>query len=174
LFLFLALIEIPVSSASESATDPGFAEQTTPLYSALQLAPKYTTELRVEGIHDINICIFDSKKLLVSFRGHPHTVFTIAEGILYYAKYSGISPGGHIVAINLASGKQLWEVALESLATGRTSAYHETMTIKIDANFLQVHVKEDAGEYIDSLDMSNGKKIGRRIISGISPGGPTN
>ena len=173
LLTFISLLGIRASFAALSATVPAFAEETTPLYSALQIAPEYATDLQVDSIHDIRISIFQHGKLLVSFQGHPHTVFTISEGVLYYAKYSGISPGGHIVAIDLASGKQIWEIALESLAAGRTSAYHETMTMKIDANLLQVHVKEDAGEYIDYLDRSDGSKRSRRVINKISPGDGT-
>jgi hypothetical protein len=103
-------------------------------------------------------------KEVYSWEGHTGTVFRILRDRLYYARFWPISSGGSIVAIDLTSGKTLWESELQAIGFVNHSTYSNEMISEANTNVVSVRGNESLGRYIEVKDVGTGKTVGHRIF----------
>jgi len=103
-------------------------------------------------------------KEVYSWRGHMNTVFRILENRLYYARFHPSGSGGRVVAVDLSTGKELWDSPLQGIGLIQHSTYRNQMNL--DANFEVVWVwgRESMGRYLEYKDVTTGKTVGQRIF----------
>jgi len=108
--------------------------------------------------------IFHGDKEVYTWGGHVSTVFRIQEDRLYYARFHPSGSGGSVVAVDLNTGKELWDSRLQGIGPVEHSAYVNLMNL--DANFKVVTVwgNETMGRYLEIKDVTTGKTVGHRIF----------
>jgi hypothetical protein len=108
--------------------------------------------------------IFHGDKEVYTWGGHVNTVFRIQEDRLYYARFHPSGSGGSVVAVDLSTGKELWDSRLQGIGPVEHSAYVNLMNL--DANFKVVTVwgNETMGRYLEIKDVTTGKTVGHRIF----------
>jgi PQQ enzyme repeat len=108
--------------------------------------------------------IFHGDKEVYTWGGHMRTVFRILEDRLYYARFHPSAVGGSVVAVDLSTGKELWDSPLQGIGPREHSAYVNLMNL--DANFEVVTVwgNETMGRYLEFKDVTTGKTVGHQIF----------
>jgi hypothetical protein len=98
-----------------------------------------------------------------TFGGHKRTVFTVRDGVLYYADFGPISSGCAVVAYDLKAKKQLWKARLKGLGPIGHSRYSNAVNLDLDKQAVCVRGKEAAGNYIEYVDLRSGKTVGHKV-----------
>jgi len=114
--------------------------------------------------YNLTFKVLLGKKEVYTWLGHVNSVFRIQEDRLYYARFHPISSGGSVVAVDLKTGKELWDSPLQGIGLVEHSAYRNLMNL--DANLEVVWVwGNEMGRYLEYKDVTTGKTVGRRIFS---------
>lgn len=88
------------------------------------------------------------------------TAFLYIEGnVLFAAIYSQGSTGCMILALNLETGKTIWERQLISLGSVGHSRYINKVQMILTDNKLVVFGWESGGKYIEVLETANGNLV---------------
>ena len=137
-----------------------------PLRCIFQAGAKYSIVMVSEPSDRdrLTFKILYGDKEVYTWGGHMRTVFRILEDRLYYARFHPSADGGRVVAVDLSSGKELWDSPLQGIGPRAHSAYVNLMNL--DANFEVVTVwgNETMGRYLEFKDVTTGKTLGHRIF----------
>jgi hypothetical protein len=106
----------------------------------------------------------EDDKLVYSWEGTSATVFVVQGNVLYYADFSPITTGCHLVARDLQEKKQLWKVRLKGVKVYGHSRYSNAVTLDLEGDALCVHGKESVGNYIEYVSCKSGKTLGNRVF----------
>lgn len=149
--------------SARSARWSWHGEQASPL-SGLGSSNYDVSLLMRHGQSAIAISILKGDKNVYSWSGHHSSVFRIVNNRLFYADFRRNSTGGKIVAVDLASGKELWRTPLEALGQVQYSAYSNLMNLQADEGIVTVYGWEGAGKYIEIKDAATGRTVGHKIF----------
>jgi hypothetical protein len=137
-----------------------------PLWCIFQAGAKYSIVMVSEPSDrdSLTFKIFYGDKEVYTWGGHMRTVFRILEDRLYYARFHPGAIGGSVVAVDLSTGKELWDSRVQGIGPHAHSAYVNLMNL--DANFEVVTVwgNETMGRYLEFKDVTTGKTLGHRIF----------
>lgn len=97
---------------------------------AEQAAGYRATRVLRSGAARISLCSPRGGKPVYAFTGHGATVFLIRNDVLYYADYGRISSGCVVVAVDLKSGKQLWQRNLKGVGPVCHSEYYNAVRME--------------------------------------------
>lgn len=134
-------------------------ERATADFCAAHLDPAY----RIESTSPQwlrTFTLWQGQRRVYEWVGHEGTVFTITGGRLYYADFRLGSCGGHIVAVDLATGNQLWREPLLAVGLWEHSKYLNEMNLQSDGRTLTVFGKESCGRYVEIKDAATGRTLG--------------
>lgn len=115
--------------------------------------------------HDFNqatIAVRADGKEPFAFEGHKGTSFVVAGTTLYYAKYSRVSTGCAVVAVDLGTGKQLWQARLKGIGPVSHFGYDNAVALDLDDAAARVIGNESKGRYIEFVDRQTGKTLGHK------------
>jgi hypothetical protein len=108
----------------------------------------------------------DGAKLTID--GHRETAIVVRGDVLYVAKFGPISTGCAVAAYDLTTGKKAWEKRLDGLGPIAHTKYRNRVMMAVekhpDANqfALVITGREQAGDYIEVLDLATGKQLAHR------------
>jgi hypothetical protein len=142
------------------------AEMASPFYCTSQAGDTYDVHLLNDHgkRHEWLIRIIRDGKRVYEWTGHEHSVFRILDDRLYYARFHPSGSGGTIVAVDLESGKTLWESRLRALGPIRHSAYLNTMSLDANRDIVSVYGNESMGRYFEIKDAKTGETVGHRLF----------
>jgi len=115
-----------------------------------------------KGRHALTIKVIKNDRPVYQWKGHRHSVFRIQGDLLYYAEFHYSASGGRVVAVDLTSGKPLWQSRLKALGGVRHSAYLNRMTIDANDDVVSVYGNESMGRYLEFKDVRTGKTVGHK------------
>ena len=75
-----------------------------------------------------------------------------------------VRAGGHIVAVDLKTGKELWESPLEGIGPIQHSAYRTLLNLTANHDVVSVYGNESMGRYYEIKDAKTGKTVGNRVF----------
>ncbi len=131
-------------------------------YSIKQHFPDHVADPAREKKYGAELEIFakDGRRVLWLFEaGLKANVFTRWKGTLFLAKYCPISTGCEVVAIEIATGKELWKSSLEGIGPTGHSKYRNRVNIETDGKKIIVYGNESNGKYVEHLDINSGKML---------------
>ena len=103
----------------------------------------------------------DRKVIYTTERFSSYFVCTRWKQTLYIAAHSSIATGCTVIALDLNTGKELWNTRL--CGTGPTpfmhSKYSNAINIETDGKRVIIFGKEDDGRYAESLDITTGATL---------------
>jgi hypothetical protein len=153
----------------KTADSAGWAwedEKASPFWGISQAGAKYAIVMvsKPNDRYNLTFKVLLGEKEVYAWLGHVKSVFRIQEDRLYYAWFSFSGSGGSVVAVDLNTGKELWDSRLQALGLIEHSAYLNLMNL--DANFDVVWVwgNETMGRYLEYKDVTTGKTVGHRIF----------
>ena len=133
------------------------ADESTILYSLSQMPHEYKFRLDYDPAESgMNLTFLKAENVVITFRGHEHSVFKIHDDILYYPAFHFSSSGCQIVAYDLKSKKELWRKKVKGIGSVLHSAYQNLITLDVNDNVVTIHGHESNGDYIESLDRNSG------------------
>jgi hypothetical protein len=136
-------------------------------YCTKQHLTDYEVELIPNQPFDtsINIRTKQDHNLIYSLRGgHDSTVFTRWKDLLYIADYSPIATGCKVIALDLKTGKELWQSQLQGIGDTGHSKYLNLVNIETDGLRIIVTGNEVHGRYIEHLDRKSGKFLANKKL----------
>ena len=125
---------------------------------------KARTEPIPESPEGVVVALMRDGKDVFSWRGHQHSVFVVAQDVLYLADFSSIASGCTVLAHDLKEGKLLWRTPLRAIPVGGHSQYWNRINLDVDDRHVTVYGKEGFGRYLELLDRKSGKSVGYRLI----------
>ena len=114
--------------------------------------PRPVTRLTVE----------DGRAITYRVDIHSLTPFRIQDGRIYYARYSAISTGCMLLAVDLKSGKPIWKTNLKGCGQIEHSKYSNRVAFEVEKDVAIVHGNETSGQYIEIVDLATGKILANR------------
>ena len=144
------------------------AEEATPFYCTSQAGSTFDIHLINDHgkRHVWTIRILKENRKVYEWAGHRLSVFRILDDRLYYARYHPSSTGGVIVAVDLGTGRELWESRLQALGGISHSAYFNSMTLDANHDVVSVYGNEAMGRYFEIKDARTGKTVAHRLFKG--------
>ena len=136
------------------------------LYSLAQASSPYDVVLvrRHDRPLNLQFKIMRNDREVYSWWGHVYTVFALKDDRLFYVQFAVESPGGKVVAVDLAAGKVLWTSPLRAVGDAPHSAYYNQVNITANLRVVSVFGNESNGRYYELLDAQTGKTIGHKIF----------
>ena len=157
---------IDYQKIADSASWGWEVEKASPFWGISQAGEKYSIVMvsKPNDRYNLTFKVLLGEKEAYTWLGHVNSVFRIQEDRLYYARFHPISSGGSVVAVDLKTGKELWDSPLQGIGLVEHSAYRNLMNL--DANLEVVWVwGNEMGRYLEYKDVTTGKTVGRRIFS---------
>jgi hypothetical protein len=142
------------------------SESANPLGCLAQCGDKYDISLlsQSKDRYELTITVLLKDKVVYQWKGHRHSVFRIVRDKLYYAKFHPSSNGGAVVAVDLGTGKTMWESPLKGIGVVPHSAYSNLMTLTADDEIVAVYGNESMGRYFEVKSVATGKTVGHRLF----------
>src|SRR5262245_59862756 len=86
-------------------------EKANPFWGISQAGEKYTVVMvsKPNDRYSLTFKVLLGEKEVYNWLGHVKSVFRIQEDRLYYARFSSYGSGGSVVAVDLNTGKELWD-----------------------------------------------------------------
>ena len=108
---------------------------------------------------------------------HPWSAFVCGRAahldrapFVIFADFSPLASGCTLIAYDLSNGKQLWRNDLRGLGPVVHSIYSNRINLDwVTKRHVAVFGKEICGEYVEVVDVQNGKSVYHRLVS-IDPG----
>lgn len=94
------------------------------------------------------------------------SVFAVDGDRLYLALLSPACSGCRVMAVDLRTGKELWNVPLKAIGLVAHSAYHNAANIETDGKTITIWGKESFGRYVEIRDAKTGKMVGHKMYRG--------
>ena len=86
--------------------------------------------------------------------------FLLAHGgVLYAAIYSPSATGAHVLALDGATGRVLWNAPILGLGSMMHSRYQNRVQMQRSAEQLAVYGDESGGRYLELLDPATGTRV---------------
>ncbi len=140
-------------------------EQADPLKCALCCDKNYDVRILCSNKEEgLVITILSGTREIYSWRGHGASVFCVQEDKLFYADFSPVSTGGHIIAIDLNSGTELWNEPLQALGDPSHFAYSNRINMFCSGSVLSIYGNEAFGRYIEYKKVDTGTTVGNKIL----------
>jgi PQQ enzyme repeat len=172
----MALFHVEAQDLSKSGIDYqkiadsaswGWEDENASPFCGIRLAGAKYNIVMISNPNDrdsLTFKVLKGEKEVYTWLGHAYTVFRIQEDRLYYARFHPSGSGGSVVAVDLNTGKELWDSPLQAIGPVEHSAYRNLMNL--DANFDVVWVwgNESNGRYLEYKDVTTGKTVGHRIF----------
>ncbi|HKC84506.1 MAG TPA: hypothetical protein VKG02_00950 [Blastocatellia bacterium] len=157
---------VDYQKAADSALWGWKDAEASPLWCIGQVGVKYSIVMVSEPADRFSLTfkVLHGEKELYTWRGPVKSVFRIQEDRLYYARFSDISSGGSVVAVDLSTGKELWDSPLQGIGPVEHSAYRNQMNLDANLEVVWVWGNESMGRYLEYKDVTTGKTIGNRIF----------
>jgi hypothetical protein len=137
-------------------------EKATLDYSIQKYLPDYDVEIvnERESYHPIIIRAKGDHHIVFSLlSGHPWTVFTRWQDMLFIADFQHYAQGCEVLAVDLRSGKEIWHSRLHAVESVEHSKYYNFINIETDGKRITVFGNEAHGRYIEQLDTNTGKTL---------------
>jgi PQQ enzyme repeat len=133
--------------------------QTTSPYDILLMRPRD----RPAALH---IKFMEGERQIHAWWGHHHSVFIVKDRRLYYAEFDPGAPGGHVVAVDLQTGKVIWRSRLKGVGQPPRSIPGNLidMTLSSDGQVLCVFGSESTGRYYELKDVETGETVGHKVF----------
>lgn len=113
---------------------------------------------------EITIRVVDEGKELHAWEGHYRAVFSLSGDALVYTDFLPSRTGCALVAYDLKKQKQLWKTDLKGLGPIAHFGYTNAVNLEIINNeTARVFGNEDAGQYLEYVDLKTGKTVGHRL-----------
>jgi hypothetical protein len=110
---------------------------------------------------EITIRILDDGKELYAWEGHYRSVFSLNGDVLVYADFLPSRTGCSVVVFELKKQKQLWKTDLKGLGPIAHFGYSNSVNLEIINNdAVRVFGNENAGQYLEIVDLKTGKTVG--------------
>jgi hypothetical protein len=124
-----------------------------------------------ENVMAVTFAVWRGDRRAYGWVGHEYTVFRILGNRLYYADFHPFSEGGHIVAVDLATGSELWRQPLLAVGEWVHSKYGNELNLEADDRTVRVFGKESGGRYLEIKDAATGQTIGHHAYDrmGVVP-----
>jgi len=157
---------IDYQKAADSANWGWEDDKTSPFWGISQAGEKYTIVMvsRPDERYNLTFKVLHGEKVVYTWLGHVNSVFRIQEDRLYYARFSYSGTGGSVVAVDLTTGKELWDSPLQALGPIEHSAYRNLMNLDANLEVVWVRGNETMGRYFEYKDVTTGKTVGHRIF----------
>jgi len=141
-------------------------DKASPFWGISQAGEKYTIVMvsRPNERHNLTFKVLHGEKVVYTWLGHVKSVFRIQEDRLYYARFSFSGTGGSVVAVDLTTGKELWNSPLQALGPIEHSSYLNQMNLDANLEVVWVRGNESMGRYLEYKDVTTGKTVGHRIF----------
>jgi hypothetical protein len=138
--------------------------QATAIDCATSVYEPYNVRLETTPRGGLTLSIVREGTTLYSWRGHPYSVFAIRNGRLYYTIFSPLGTGGSVVAVDLTTGKQLWETPLKALGIISHAPSVIRMNLSVIDEVVIVYGCEGPGRYIEIKLLTTGETVGHRVV----------
>ena len=123
----------------------------------------------------VTIRLLQGDKVVCSFKGSEQSEFLLIDKIFYYADFQSSAPGGSIVAVDLTTGKELWQSELKSITKavsgstfsnriGLTALSQTTDNWKTHSETLAVWREEAGQRYLEIKNLKSGETIGHHLF----------
>ncbi|RYD60319.1 MAG: hypothetical protein EOP84_37130 [Verrucomicrobiaceae bacterium] len=113
----------------------------------------------------LDLKVFRDGKVLFQRPSHERTVFVIRENRLYFADFSPLSCGCKVLCFDLETQKLLWETTLQAAGNVNHSIYRNRVSLAVlGTGAVQIFGWEDAGRYVEYLDLDTGAPLAHRIF----------
>jgi len=157
---------IDYQKAADSALWDWKDEKASPIEGIRLAGAKYSIVMVSEPSDrdSLTFKIFHGDKEVYTWRGHVQTVFRIQEDRLYYARFHPSGSGGSVVAVDLNTGKELWDSRLQGIGLVEHSAYLNLMNLDANLEVVWVRGNESMGRYLEYKDVTTGRTVGHRIF----------
>jgi hypothetical protein len=157
---------IDYQKAIDSANWAWEDEKASPFWGISQAGEKYTIVMvsKPNERYDLTFKVLHGEKVVYTWLGHVKSVFRIQEDRLYYARFSFSGSGGSVVAVDLSTGKELWDSPLQALGPIQHSQYLNLMNLDTNFDVVWVWGNETMGRYLEYKDVTTGKTVGHRIF----------
>lgn len=160
--------EIDWQRAAERAEWSWSDERATPLYGISQSRGLFDSIridcLLVDGFRQFVYSIRRDGETVYSWKGHAATVFRVIDDRLYYADFHPSRTGGDLVAVDLTTGKPLWNSPLKALGPIQHFAYRNHLNLDASRQVVTVYGNEGFGRYLEIKDAETGRTVGHRIF----------
>jgi hypothetical protein len=141
-------------------------DKASPFWGISQAGVKYSIVMisKPNERYNLTFKVLNGEKEVYAWDGHVKSVFRIQEDRLYYARFSFASSGGSVVAVDLSTGKKLWDSPLQGIGLVEHSAYLNQMNLDANLEVVWVWGNETMGRFLEYKDVTTGKTVGRRIF----------
>ena len=96
--------------------------------------------------------------------GYDRDAFLIAAGdALYAALYSATATGCRVLALEVSSGRELWQTRFAGIGSMMHSRYRNTVRMKLTGQ-LSILGDEGGGQYVEVLDPATGNRLSHTRI----------
>jgi hypothetical protein len=153
--------------AADSAIWGWEDEKASPFWGIRQaLGAKYSIVMisKPNDRYTLTFKVLHGKKEVYAWDGHVKSVFRIQEDRLYYARFSYSTSGGSVVAVDLSTGKELWDSPLQGIGLVQHSSYLNQMNLDANLKVVVVWGNESMGRYLEFKDVTTGKTVGHKIF----------
>ncbi len=99
-----------------------------------------------------------------AFHAHRYTTFTGSGDVVYVADFDANSAGCALRARDLRQRRSLWESCLAASGQERTVACPNRVRLELYEDVLMVWGKEGDRGYLEIVDRSTGKTVGRKVF----------
>jgi hypothetical protein len=104
-------------------------------------------------------------KTVYEFEGHYASGFVGKGNLLYHTVYHPSSSGCRIDAVDLATGKCLWQTNLKGLGPIEHTKYRNLVNLEMPRDgVLRIQGNESAGHYVEYVDAVTGKTVGHKAF----------
>ena len=112
----------------------------------------------------LEITVTTNKADAYSWQGHRFSVFRVVDDRLYFAVWHPNSSGGKVVAVDLSTGKKLWQDELQALGPIQHSGYSNQLILEVNHNVVTVWGNESRGRYVEVKRIDTGETVGHKIF----------
>src|SRR5215510_10083738 len=142
-------------------------EKASPFWGISQAGEKYSIVMvsKPNDRYNLTFKVLLGEKEVYTWLGHVNSVFRVQEDRLYYARFHPIGSGGNVVAVDLKTGKELWDSPLQGIGLVEHSAYRNLINLDANIEVVWVWGNETMGRYLEYKDAATGRTVGRRIFS---------
>jgi hypothetical protein len=96
--------------------------------------------------------------------GHDGTVFIRLKDTLYLADFSPACSGCSVIALDLTTGRMIWNTELSGIGPTNHKEYSNAVNIETDGRHIIVYGNESHGRYVEILDPATGKTLANRKL----------
>ena len=104
------------------------------------------------------------ERIAYSIYGRPHLVFRTTGDTLFGAAFAPESCGCVVIAVDLASGREIWQTRLNAVGLIPHSAHSNCVIMNLGLEGLEIVGSESHGDYWERLDPATGRTIAHRVF----------